>query len=127
MTNDTKAEIVLVAVAAVALLWLWHNNTAATGDSGVSQFPSLNLGKPGAVPGPTLFTIPAPVPGYDPTINLPSWSLPGFSLPMAAGLPSSCNCAGSPDQAFGSQSTMAAWLNGALDATDISSEAANWF
>lgn len=127
MTNDTKAEIVLVAVAAVALLWLWNQNTQATGDSGLSAFPSFTLGNPTSVPGAMGFDVPAPVAGYDPTISLPNISLGGINLQMAAGLPSSCNCGGQPDQAFGSNSTMSAWLNNALDPSTLSSDASSWY
>lgn len=126
MTNDTKAEIVLVAVAAVAVLWLWHNNAqAASSDN--SAFPSFNAEKPGTVPGAMLFDIPAPVAGYDPTINLPAWSLPSFTMPMAAGQPGSCNCSQQTDQAFGSNSDMSSWLNTALDPSTILSDVSSWY
>ena len=50
-----------------------------------------------------------------------------FTLNMAAGLPSSCNCAGQPDQAFGSSSDMSSWLNSALDPGAIAANASDWY
>jgi hypothetical protein len=127
MTNDTKAEIVLVAVAAVAVLWLWHNNTQATGDSGLGAFPSFSLNNPQAAPGAVNFDIPAPTAGYDPTINLPAWNLPSFTLPMAAGSPSSCDCSQQTDQAFGSNSDLSSWLNSTLDPATMAAQASDWY
>jgi hypothetical protein len=125
--RETKAEIVVVAGVAAALLWLWWaNHAAATGATVTGPGGLLDLGgspDTGQLTAPVLNSIPAAA-GL--TVD------PGDYSGTATGLPT-CNCgtgSGGSGLTFGSVQDMAAWINangGAQLQADIAAlSAGNW-
>jgi hypothetical protein len=128
MTPETKSEIIIVAIAGAVLAWLWARNHAAGSGTGFEGFPSL--GKPPPSPEPTLFDIPAPVPGIDLSYTGSPWALPAPGhYGLDAGSLSSCNCAnaGQTGSTFGGAADLVAWLNAQPAILYAGREAANFY
>lgn len=105
--RETKAEIVVVAGVAAALLWLWWANRASGAGSGLESFPGFaGVGSGdagGQLTAPILNNIPAAA-GL--SVN------PGDYSGTATGLPT-CNCGDGSSGGgltFGSTQDMAAWI-----------------
>jgi hypothetical protein len=128
VTKETTAEILIVGAAAAFLAWLWHNNQQAGAGSGLQAGFTLPSSQATPLPGADLFNIPAPVPGYDPSISLQPWNLPPNTFQFAVGQPSSCQCGATSQQnsTFGGQSDMASWLASVLP-SDLSSTSSEWY
>jgi hypothetical protein len=97
MTKETKAEIVIVGLFALLLLWLWLSYKRAQNPAGNGWWPftGMSPGNGATASGPGLGGV-APVEGDNLTYNGGSFSLPANAPAVTIGAPSptpsSCGC-----------------------------------
>lgn len=136
MDRDNRVEILLVALAAVVLAWLWFANRAAGAGTGIgaavlplsgisdnngtpvpaSALGPINLTQQGGVTyddtfGGDTFDIGAITIGAT-TITGPT--LGGVTLNLGGGQPGSCTCGGTVGNTFGSEADLSNYLSSGM-------------